>query len=820
MKKILSLFISILILFSTTSVFAEDIQRFYVVQEGASGYSFPIGIGESKDINFVFKPEGFIGNVSLDSSDSHDSNVADIKINSTYCTVTGKGVGTTTFVLYCPMEPVAMTATLTVTVVDDSLDPIKLTTSESKIDWVLSSTNSNSYTFSINLTPESAYRRLIYFSDDTSIATITQNYRQDYFTVNFIKAGKTNIHIKAGNEEIVIPVNVKENTTENYPEAVLPPTISKSTIKSAYEKYLKKYNTTVNNDKYDPFTSSLDEVESKNNSLLTSANLKKAENIHNFYRTITGLPTVTYSSSLSTLAQPGADYMFKTKEFGHDVADGKDTAASNALHSGNIYRGTYTITDVLKGFMNEINNRAGIYNTGHRAWMLDSYISNWGLAQNEDYWVQYYDLKTLDTTKSAISAFPSSGYFPIEALENTRTKWSLQLGYPYNPYSTSTIKVFVTDQKGNEVELSNYQTNPNDPNGCYLMEVGYGNCATITFWPKKFVDTDTNGDLTKLIGKSFTIRVEGLQIKQSVGSSYTTCKPLEYTVNLMSMYEEKWMPQATSDLVTSFSVIDQSTNKELGSTINIKVGESVTLKANVTPSAYQSDISLSCSVNSDYENFFYSLRTERVNGDRSTLRLNGLREATLSTEIVISELNYRKPVTIIISNANNDTSSGNGGSGNTGSGSTDTESGNNGSQTTNEMKVYRLYNKVSGEHLYTTDTNEVNVLNNMPDWKAEGVAWSSPTTGGDVFRLYSPVTGNHLYTGDSNEINVLSTQRGWSIDNNNKPMFYSGGNTPIYRLYNESLKQHLLTTDYNEYSVLVDLGWRQEGIALYALKIR
>lgn len=136
------------------------------------------------------------------------------------------------------------------------------------------------------------------------------------------------------------------------------------------------------------------------------------------------------------------------------------------------------------------------------------------------------------------------------------------------------------------------------------------------------------------------------------------------------------------------------------------------------------------------------------------------------------------------------------------------------------ISVYRMYNKVSGEHLYTTDSNEVNVLSRTADWNSEGIAWKAATSGTGVYRLYSPITGNHLYTLDTNEIKVLSTQAGWSIDNNNRSLFNSSGNVPIYRLYNETIKQHLLTTDYNEYTVLVNHGWKQEGVALYALSLR
>lgn len=130
--------------------------------------------------------------------------------------------------------------------------------------------------------------------------------------------------------------------------------------------------------------------------------------------------------------------------------------------------------------------------------------------------------------------------------------------------------------------------------------------------------------------------------------------------------------------------------------------------------------------------------------------------------------------------------------------------------------IYRLYNTVSQEHLYTTDVNEKNTLSVLSDWNFEGSAWESPSEGEKVYRLYSPATGNHLYTTDQNEYKVLTTERGWIADNNGRPVFYSGGKTEIYRLYNESILQHLLTIDKNEYNSLKEMGWTQEGVALYS----
>lgn len=133
--------------------------------------------------------------------------------------------------------------------------------------------------------------------------------------------------------------------------------------------------------------------------------------------------------------------------------------------------------------------------------------------------------------------------------------------------------------------------------------------------------------------------------------------------------------------------------------------------------------------------------------------------------------------------------------------------------------VYRLYNPRNGEHLYTTDTNERNVLYFDHGWGFEGEGWLAPDSGTPVYRLYNTGLQNHLYTSDLNEINVLTSRHGWTKDNNGRPVFYSGGNTAIYRVYNHKLRGlHHWTTDRNEYNVLPRHGWQQEGIKFNAIQ--
>ncbi|MBQ1383034.1 MAG: hypothetical protein IIY73_03905, partial [Solobacterium sp.] len=152
------------------------------------------------------------------------------------------------------------------------------------------------------------------------------------------------------------------------------------------------------------------------------------------------------------------------------------------------------------------------------------------------------------------------------------------------------------------------------------------------------------------------------------------------------------------------------------------------------------------------------------------------------------------------------------------------------------VTIYRLYNPNTKEHLWTASKKEYDTLPGTGyGWKQEGIAWYAPkpdkaggetaTWGGDatvkgVYRLFNKKTGDHHYTSDLHETEVLTTQYGWVYDNNAKPLFYSGGDIPIYRLYNKSFVRgsHHFTKSKKEYDTLPDYGWRQEGIAFRAAK--
>ena len=76
--------------------------------------------------------------------------------------------------------------------------------------------------------------------------------------------------------------------------------------------------------------------------------------------------------------------------------------------------------------------------------------------------------------------------------------------------------------------------------------------------------------------------------------------------------------------------------------------------------------------------------------------------------------------------------------------------------------VNRVYNTVTGDHVWTVDAHEYEVLSGQVQWTGEGTAFAVPAYNGlrTVTRLYKD--NRHLLSTDGNEVKVLSEQYGWT----------------------------------------------------------
>ncbi len=140
------------------------------------------------------------------------------------------------------------------------------------------------------------------------------------------------------------------------------------------------------------------------------------------------------------------------------------------------------------------------------------------------------------------------------------------------------------------------------------------------------------------------------------------------------------------------------------------------------------------------------------------------------------------------------------------------------------VPVYRLYNMITSEHLFTTQKNEYDswVATSKIDgdaWVGEGVAWLSKTGGTPVYRLYNAALGaqgqnSHYYTLDANEIKTLTTTHGWVQESLSLSgeVFQSGGDSAIYTCYNQALRSaHHYTSSKTEWEGLAAHGWDLES---------
>jgi hypothetical protein len=142
----------------------------------------------------------------------------------------------------------------------------------------------------------------------------------------------------------------------------------------------------------------------------------------------------------------------------------------------------------------------------------------------------------------------------------------------------------------------------------------------------------------------------------------------------------------------------------------------------------------------------------------------------------------------------------------------------------NLVSRYRLYNDVSKEHHFTTDLNEYNMLGAQTAvWTQEGTAGRvldnpgafNGVTAVPYYRMQNRQTGVHHWTTDPNEYYTLAEVAPWNgegVDGFILPT-QAPGSIPLYRLmYPFIAGLHHWTIDTNEYDTLTGQhGWIGEG---------
>lgn len=128
--------------------------------------------------------------------------------------------------------------------------------------------------------------------------------------------------------------------------------------------------------------------------------------------------------------------------------------------------------------------------------------------------------------------------------------------------------------------------------------------------------------------------------------------------------------------------------------------------------------------------------------------------------------------------------------------------------------VYRLYDRKTNYHFYTSSMEEVNLLQSR-GWNLEGTGWKVSTSkeGNPIYRVWNTGTGERIYTRHKSEVDKL-VSRGWK---NEGIAFYSKDQgKPIYRLRHKPTGKYLLTLHQSEVAKLVAGEWQNEGVAWYS----
>ena len=134
------------------------------------------------------------------------------------------------------------------------------------------------------------------------------------------------------------------------------------------------------------------------------------------------------------------------------------------------------------------------------------------------------------------------------------------------------------------------------------------------------------------------------------------------------------------------------------------------------------------------------------------------------------------------------------------------------------VTMWRLYNPNSGEHFYTGNAKERDMLVRI-GWKSEGEGWTAPTSGDPVYRLYNPNAGDHHYTLNPGERDML-VKAGWTYEGVgwHSATASDTDRKPLYRQYNPNAVAgaHNYTLSKAENDHLARIGWCAEGLAWYA----
>ena len=135
--------------------------------------------------------------------------------------------------------------------------------------------------------------------------------------------------------------------------------------------------------------------------------------------------------------------------------------------------------------------------------------------------------------------------------------------------------------------------------------------------------------------------------------------------------------------------------------------------------------------------------------------------------------------------------------------------------------VRRIYDQLTGSHVYTTNPDEINqLIGDTSRYRDEGNTFDSAGPNG-VTRFLNTVTNAYFYTiSEAERLNTQQTPGFVEVPNGgfNASTTAGGGLLPVYRFYNTVTGRHFFTPNATEaQTVRTTLpGYRDEGIGFFA----
>ncbi|MBI4708904.1 MAG: hypothetical protein HY764_01715 [Candidatus Portnoybacteria bacterium] len=120
--------------------------------------------------------------------------------------------------------------------------------------------------------------------------------------------------------------------------------------------------------------------------------------------------------------------------------------------------------------------------------------------------------------------------------------------------------------------------------------------------------------------------------------------------------------------------------------------------------------------------------------------------------------------------------------------------------------LFRLYNPQTEDHFYTPSESEKNsaLTKGYIDEGTSGTIFSVSTSTGlmvaSLQRLFNPISGDHFYTTSTQEANAAISQAGYLSEGSVGfvALDQSAGLIPLFRMFNPATKDHFYTTDIIE----------------------